>query len=79
MFSDLHHWFDANIEAYGFFRPYKHFKGGMYPDPWHLSYAPLPIQGQLRGTHNPDPPIEVLATFLNDAVLSEKRLEEADS
>ena len=51
----------------------------MPPEPWHLNYAPLPIQGQLRGTHNPDPPIEVLATFLNDAVLSEKRLEEADS
>lgn len=44
IFHALHGWLDANIEKYGFFRPYKFFKGGMYPEPWHLSYAPLSME-----------------------------------
>ncbi|WP_082568965.1 M15 family metallopeptidase [Rhizobacter sp. Root1221] len=44
IFHPLHCWLDANIGKYGFFRPYKFFKGGMYPEPWHLSYAPLSMQ-----------------------------------
>ncbi|MFS8974487.1 M15 family metallopeptidase [Cupriavidus necator] len=43
MFSPLHRWLDDNAAKYGFFRPYKGFKGGMYPEPWHLSYAPLSV------------------------------------
>ncbi len=41
IFHPLHLWLEENIARYGFFRPYKFFKGGMYPEPWHLSYAPL--------------------------------------
>jgi LAS superfamily LD-carboxypeptidase LdcB len=44
IFHPLHCWLDTNISKYGFFRPYKFFKGGMYPEPWHLSYAPLSMQ-----------------------------------
>lgn len=44
IFHPMHCWLDANIGRYGFFRPYKFFKGGMYPEPWHLSYAPLSMQ-----------------------------------
>jgi len=44
IFSPLHRWLDANVATFGFFRPYKFFKGGMYPEPWHLSYAPLSMQ-----------------------------------
>lgn len=40
IFRELHHWLDENIARFGFFRPYNYFKGGMYPEPWHLSYAP---------------------------------------
>lgn len=40
LFHPLHRWLDVHIEAYGFFRPYQHAAGGMYPEPWHLSYAP---------------------------------------
>lgn len=43
LFWALHQWLDANMAAYGFFRPYRYFKGGMYPEPWHLSYAPLSV------------------------------------
>jgi LAS superfamily LD-carboxypeptidase LdcB len=44
IFHPLHKWLDENIHKFGFFRPYKFFKGGMYPEPWHLSYAPLSMQ-----------------------------------
>ncbi len=39
VFRDLHHWLDRNMARFGFFRPYNYFKGGMFPEPWHLSYA----------------------------------------
>lgn len=41
VFHELHVWLDANIEKYGFFRPYRIHQGGMYPEPWHLSYWPI--------------------------------------
>jgi len=44
MFSRLHCWLDKQIEqnmAMGFFRPYQIDRGGIAPEPWHLSYAPL--------------------------------------
>ncbi|NPC58497.1 M15 family metallopeptidase [Caenimonas sp. S4] len=41
IFERLHRWLDANIATFGFFRPYERYQGGMYPEPWHLSYAPL--------------------------------------
>ena len=41
IFFPLHCWLDENIKKYGFFRPYKRYIGGMYPEPWHLSYEPL--------------------------------------
>jgi LAS superfamily LD-carboxypeptidase LdcB len=44
IFHPLHCWLDENIHKYGFFRPYRYFKGGMFPEPWHLSYAPLSMQ-----------------------------------
>jgi LAS superfamily LD-carboxypeptidase LdcB len=43
LFHPLHRWLDSHIEAHGFFRPYQAetaAAGGMYPEPWHLSYAP---------------------------------------
>jgi LAS superfamily LD-carboxypeptidase LdcB len=40
IFRDLHRWLDLNMSVFGFFRPYNYFSGGMYPEPWHLSFAP---------------------------------------
>jgi len=43
-FSRLHRWLDKKIAqnmAMGFFRPYQMDRGGIAPEPWHLSYAPL--------------------------------------
>ncbi len=44
MFASLHSWLDHRIatnDSYGFFRPYATDKGGVAPEPWHLSYEPL--------------------------------------
>lgn len=44
VFADLHAWLDermAQDKSYGFFRPYAVDQGGLSPEPWHLSYAPL--------------------------------------
>lgn len=49
IFHGLHLWLDDHIRQFDFFRPYQHLNGGMYPEPWHLSYAPqsLPAAKQL--------------------------------
>lgn len=41
VFEDFHLWLDVNIEQFHFFRPYAHDLGGIAPERWHLSYAPL--------------------------------------
>jgi len=49
MFGKLHHWLDTQMEgstAEGFFRPYSIDRGGVAPEPWHLSYAPLALDFQ---------------------------------
>ena len=43
VFHPLHNWLDENIADYGFFRPYKRYQGGMFEEPWHLSYAPASL------------------------------------
>jgi len=44
IFGEFHRWLDqkiANHESFGFFRPYARDLGGVAPERWHLSYAPL--------------------------------------
>lgn len=41
MFAPFHDWLDANMAAFGFYRPYDQDRGGVSPERWHLSYAPL--------------------------------------
>jgi LAS superfamily LD-carboxypeptidase LdcB len=41
MFSRLSSWLDANMQTFGFYRPYRLDRGGVSPEPWHLSYAPV--------------------------------------
>lgn len=46
-FSALSDWLSARIaagEAHGFVRPYGEDRGGVAPEPWHLSYAPVAHQ-----------------------------------
>lgn len=44
IFHPLHQWLDEHIQEFGFFRPYRQFQGGMFPEPWHLSYQPIASQ-----------------------------------
>jgi LAS superfamily LD-carboxypeptidase LdcB len=41
VFYRLHQWLDENMARYGFFRPYRSYRGGVFPEPWHVSYAPV--------------------------------------
>jgi LAS superfamily LD-carboxypeptidase LdcB len=44
VFFPMHQWLDANMARFGFFRPYARYVGGVFPEPWHLSYAPISTQ-----------------------------------
>lgn len=41
IFHRMHQWLDENMALYGFYRPYRTYRGGVFPEPWHLSYAPV--------------------------------------
>lgn len=41
VFADFHLWLDDNLKNFRFFRPYAHDLGGIAPERWHLSYAPI--------------------------------------
>jgi LAS superfamily LD-carboxypeptidase LdcB len=45
-FHRLTTWLNAHMHAFGFFRPYATDRGGVTPEPWHLSYAPVASQAQ---------------------------------
>lgn len=42
-FARLDAWLAANLGNHGFFRPYRTDRGGVSPEPWHLSYATLSV------------------------------------
>jgi LAS superfamily LD-carboxypeptidase LdcB len=41
LFARLGEWLAERCSSFGFFRPYDIDRGGVQPEPWHLSYAPL--------------------------------------
>lgn len=46
LFDPLHCWLDQRMaagESHGFYRPYAVDRGGVAPERWHLSYAPLAL------------------------------------
>jgi LAS superfamily LD-carboxypeptidase LdcB len=43
IFAGLSRWLDAHAARFGFFRPYRRDHGGVGPEPWHFSYAPLAL------------------------------------
>lgn len=52
IFGALHAWLDANAQRYGFYRPYDQDRGGVSPEPWHLSH--IELSGALRAQVTPD-------------------------
>lgn len=47
-FARLNEWLATNLRRFGFFRPYSTDRGGVQPEPWHLSFAPV-AAGALAG------------------------------
>ncbi|HEV8445061.1 MAG TPA: M15 family metallopeptidase [Steroidobacteraceae bacterium] len=45
-FERLTSWLDRHMHAFGFFRPYATDRGGVSPEPWHLSYAPVALRAE---------------------------------
>jgi LAS superfamily LD-carboxypeptidase LdcB len=43
-FGRLSGWLDSNMGKFGFFRPYVRDRGGVQPEPWHLSFAAVSIE-----------------------------------
>jgi LAS superfamily LD-carboxypeptidase LdcB len=41
IFARLSQWLDTNMRRFGFYQPYRTDRGGVSPEPWHLSYAPI--------------------------------------
>jgi LAS superfamily LD-carboxypeptidase LdcB len=41
VFSRLSDWLERNMQRFDFFRPYDVYRGGVHPEPWHLSFAPV--------------------------------------
>ena len=47
-FARLSAWLDANMHRYGFYRPYRTDRGGVSPEPWHLSHWPTAREASRR-------------------------------
>jgi LAS superfamily LD-carboxypeptidase LdcB len=60
-FSPLDDWLGARAADFGFFRPYDIDRGGVQPEPWHLSFAPLAAPALAALT------VDVLAEALQSA------------
>ena len=68
VFEDLAAWLEENLHRFGFFRPYDQDRGGVYPEPWHISYAPVSARAQAALS------VDVIAGALRDADLLGKEL-----
>ena len=40
-FAQLDRWLTENAARFGFYRPYDRNRGGVNPEPWHISHAPI--------------------------------------
>jgi hypothetical protein len=63
-FAALDAWLAARAAGFGFYRPYDLDRGGVQPEPWHLSFAPVSARAL------PDLTVDVLAAALQSAPLA---------
>jgi len=63
VFDKLGAWLPQHCADYGFFLPYDRDRGGVRPEPWHLSFAPVSSPALPALT------VEVLAAALTDVEL----------
>ncbi|MFI4914366.1 MAG: M15 family metallopeptidase [Steroidobacterales bacterium] len=62
-FARLGTWLSQHCEQYGFYRPYDVDRGGVLPEPWHLSYAPISSRALAQLT------LDALARTLSSAAI----------
>lgn len=67
-FAPLDQWLSQHAARFGFFRPYDVDRGGVLPEPWHLSFAPLAAPALQDLT------LDVLAESLADAPLQGREI-----
>jgi LAS superfamily LD-carboxypeptidase LdcB len=65
-FERLTRWLDEHMHAFGFFRPYTTDRGGVQPEPWHLSHAKVAARAQR------DLSLEALKRVLGDTQIEGK-------
>ncbi|HTT41272.1 MAG TPA: M15 family metallopeptidase [Burkholderiales bacterium] len=68
VFGRLSGWLDENLQRFGFYRPYDRDRGGVAPEPWHLSYAPVSTAAQQQLS------VEIIADALRGSELLCKHL-----
>jgi LAS superfamily LD-carboxypeptidase LdcB len=66
VFAVLDEWLAGSAARFGFYRPYASWRGGVQPEPWHLSYAPV-AEAALQQFS-----VEVLEQALADVELGER-------
>jgi LAS superfamily LD-carboxypeptidase LdcB len=64
VFEKLGAWLPQHAQDYGFFLPYDRDRGGVRPEPWHLSFAPISSTALAALT------VEVLTAALSDVELA---------
>jgi len=64
----MDHWLNQHAAEFGFFRPYRTDRGGVSPEPWHFSYAPVSIAALQALTP------ELLRQTLQDSAIEGKSL-----
>ena len=47
-FARLSAWLDGHMDRFGFYRPYATDRGGVQPEPWHLSHYPTAREASRR-------------------------------
>ena len=47
-FAALTDWLDGHMARFGFYRPYRTDRGGVQPEPWHLSHWPIAREASRR-------------------------------
>lgn len=67
-FAALTVWLDRNMQRFGFFKPYRNDRGGVTPEPWHLSHAPVSMPALTQLTE------EVLRRAVLDSEMAGKEL-----
>jgi len=68
VFGRLSGWLDGNLHRFGFYRPYDRDRGGVVPEPWHISYAPVSTAAQRQLS------VDIIADALRDSDLLCKHL-----